>query len=89
MELFTSGDESQTAVINQWIDESDVYLLILGGRYGSMNKKSGKSYIHIEYEYAISKGKPFFALVINEGALKRKVKSKGVDAIETSHPKKS
>ena len=32
MELFTSGDESQMDVIKQWIDESDVYLLILGGR---------------------------------------------------------
>ena len=30
MELFTSGDESQMEVIKQWIDESDVYLLILG-----------------------------------------------------------
>ena len=32
MELFTSGDESQMEAIKQWIDESDVYLLILGGR---------------------------------------------------------
>ena len=35
MELFTSGDESQMKVIEQWIDESDIYLLILGGRYGA------------------------------------------------------
>jgi Domain of unknown function (DUF4062) len=34
MELFTAGDESQMEVIKQWIDESDAYLLILGGRYG-------------------------------------------------------
>ncbi len=32
MELFTSGDESQMEVIKQWINESDVFLLILGGR---------------------------------------------------------
>lgn len=63
MELFTAGDESQMEVIKQWIDESDVYLLILGGRYGSIEPKSGKSYIHLEYEYAIEKGKPFFACV--------------------------
>jgi len=44
MELFTAGDESQMDVIKQWIDESDVYLLILGGRYGTIEPKSGKSY---------------------------------------------
>ncbi|WP_051007944.1 DUF4062 domain-containing protein [Psychroflexus torquis] len=33
MELFTAGDESQMKVIKRWIEESDVYLLILGGRY--------------------------------------------------------
>src|SRR5438067_6382584 len=52
MELFTAGDESQMDVIKQWIDESDAYLLIMGGRYGSVEPKSGKSYTHIEYEYA-------------------------------------
>ncbi|WP_427500748.1 DUF4062 domain-containing protein [Methylomonas sp. MED-D] len=47
MELFTAGDESQMEVIKQWIDESDVYLLILGGRYGSIEPASGKSYTHL------------------------------------------
>ncbi|MCV5233546.1 DUF4062 domain-containing protein, partial [Escherichia coli] len=36
MELFTSGDQSQMDTIRRWIDESDVYMLILGGRYGSV-----------------------------------------------------
>jgi hypothetical protein len=48
MELFAAGDESQLEVIKQWIDESDIYLLILGGRYGSVEKSSGKSYTQIE-----------------------------------------
>ena len=47
MELFTSGDESQMDAIKQWIDESDIYMLILGGRYGSIEPKSGKSYTHL------------------------------------------
>src|SRR5947208_16085775 len=63
MELFTAGDESQMEVIKQWIDESD-YLLILGGRYGSIEPKTTKSYTQLEYEYALSKGKPVFACVI-------------------------
>src|SRR5215211_737347 len=64
MELFAAGDESQMKVIERWIDESDVFLLILGGRYGSIEPISGKSYIHLEYEYAVSKEKPLFAVVI-------------------------
>ena len=60
MELFTSGDESQMDVIKQWIDESDVYLLILGGRYGSIEPKSGKSYTQLEYEYSSAKRNRFF-----------------------------
>lgn len=33
MELFTAGDKSQMETITRWIDESDIYMLILGGRY--------------------------------------------------------
>lgn len=69
MELFAAGDESQMEAIKQWIDESDVFLLILGGRYGSIEPNSGKSYIHLEYEHALSKGKPLFACVIDDAAL--------------------
>ena len=32
MELFTAGDKSQMKIIERWIDESDVFMLILGGR---------------------------------------------------------
>ena len=54
MELFTSSNQSQWDIIKRWIDESDIYMLILGGRYGSIETKSGKSYTHLEYEYALS-----------------------------------
>lgn len=74
MELFKSGDESQKETIKKWIDESDVYLLILGGRYGTIEPVSGNSYTHWEYEYAGEIGKPRFSVVINEEALKEKVK---------------
>lgn len=87
MELFTAGDESQMEVIKQWIDESDVYLLILGGRYGSIDPDSGKSYTHLEYEYALASGMPVFACVINEDAIDRKVHDHGKDMIETDNAK--
>jgi hypothetical protein len=88
MELFTSGDESQMDVIKQWIDESDVYLLILGGRYGSIDPKLGKSYTELEYEYAVRKDKPLFACVIKESALEKKVKTQGLIAIEQENTSK-
>ncbi len=37
MELFKAG-KSQMETIYKWIDESDVYILILGGRYGTVEK---------------------------------------------------
>lgn len=86
MELFTSGDESQMEVIKQWIDESDVYLLILGGRYGSVEAKSGKSYTQLEYEYALDTKKPLFSCVVTESALERRVKEHGSSVLETANP---
>jgi len=88
MELFTSGDESQMDVIKQWIDESDVYLLILGGRYGSIESKTGKSYTHLEYEHAIATGKPYFACVAKEQAQENRVKIHGTSVIEKDNPQK-
>lgn len=85
MELFTAGDESQMDVIKQWIDESDVFMLILGARYGSLEPVSSKSYTQLEYEYAVSTDKPLFACVINESAIDGRVKVAGTSAIETMH----
>jgi hypothetical protein len=88
MELFTAGDESQMEVIKQWIDESDVYLLILGGRYGSVEPRTGRSYTQLEYEYALGLAKPLFACVITEPALEQRVKTYGTSAIETENPQR-
>lgn len=87
MELFSAGDESQMTVIERWIDESDIYLLILGGRYGSIDVKTGKSYTHLEYEYALKQNKPLFAVVIKDQALDEKVKTKGRAVLEDLNPK--
>lgn len=88
MELFAAGDETQMNVIKRWIDESDVYMLILGGRYGSIEPNSQKSYIHLEYEYAVEKGKPLFAVVINEDHLESKIKQHGSTVFEKEHQQK-
>ena len=87
MELFSAGDESQMTVIKRWIDESDIFLLILGGRYGSIEPNSGKSYIQLEYEYALQTDKPLFTVIINENALELKLKKLGSSVMEMEHPK--
>lgn len=87
MELFAAGSESQIETIRRWIDESDIYMLILGGRYGSVEPKTALSYTELEYDYAISQSKPVFAVVITEAALDQKIKADGKEAIETDSPK--
>ena len=86
MELFTAGDESQWTIIKRWIEESDVYMLLLGGRYGSIEPKSGKSYTHLEYDYAVELGKPLFAIVTSDKALDEKVNKVGKNVLELDNP---
>lgn len=62
MEMFPAANEDQWTLIKRVIDESDYYLLIIGGRYGSENKE-GISYTQMEYEYAQSIGKPTIAFL--------------------------
>ena len=62
MELFPALDEEQFEFIKKVIDDSDYYLLIIGGRYGSLSDK-GISYTEMEYDYAIGKGIKVVALV--------------------------
>jgi hypothetical protein len=87
MELIAARDELQMNVIERWIDESDVYLLILGGRYGSIEPKSQKSYIQLEYEYALEQGKPLFALVITENLLDSRARKFGATVYERENPR--
>ena len=89
MELFAAGDKSQLEIIKQWIEESDVFMLILGGRYGSVERDSGKSYTQLEYEYAGSINKPYFAAIADDAYLNEKVRkeTKDVkDVFEQDHP---
>lgn len=72
MELFKSG-KAQWDTIKKWIDNSDIYILILGGRYGSIDQESGLSYTHKEYEYAISKKIPVLSIIMDELLIKEKI----------------
>ena len=52
MEYFSASDDDQFTVIKNLMSTCDYYVLILGGRYGSIEEKSGKSYTQLEYEFA-------------------------------------
>lgn len=62
MELFPAADEDQWTLIKKVIAECDYYLLISGGRYGSIGP-SGLSYTEMEYRYAIDIGKPIIGFL--------------------------
>jgi hypothetical protein len=55
MELFPAADDEQFEFIKKVIDNCDYYVLIVGGRYGSLSA-DGVSYTEKEYEYAVNKG---------------------------------
>ena len=62
MELFPASNEDQWTLIKRVIDDCDYYLLIIGGRYGSTNEE-GKSYTQMEFEYALTTGKPVISFI--------------------------
>ena len=63
MELFPASDEEKWALIKRVIDECDYYVLVIGGRYGSLDPEKGISYTEMEYDYAVEQGKPVMAFL--------------------------
>ena len=49
-----------------------MYCLILGGRYGSVEEESQRSYTQLEYEYAAANHKPLFTIVLDDSMIYRK-----------------
>ena len=57
MELFPAADEDSWSLIKRVIEECDYYVLIVGGRYGSV-ASDGIGYTEREYRYAVEQKKP-------------------------------
>lgn len=66
MEAFCAEDEEQFEVIKKVIDLCDYYILIIGKRYGSINKLKGISYTEMEYDYAVEKGIPVLVFIADK-----------------------
>jgi len=65
MELFPAANEDQWSLIKDVIDDCDYYIVVVAGRYGSIGA-SGASFTEMEYDYAVSKGKPTIGFVHKE-----------------------
>jgi hypothetical protein len=65
MELFPASDESQWELIRRVIDDCDYYIVVVGGRYGSVDD-AGISYTEREYDYALSRGMSVLGFVHGE-----------------------
>lgn len=65
MELFPASDETAWEVIKRVIDGCDYYVVVVGGRYGSVDA-DGISYTEREYDYAVKLGMPVLGFVHEE-----------------------
>jgi hypothetical protein len=63
MEMFPAANEDQWSLITSVIDDCDYYIVIVGGRYGTIDPASGISYTEREYDYAIEQHKPVLGFV--------------------------
>lgn len=86
MELFGAANEEQWQIISETIDSSDYYVLIVGQRYGSIipegQPDAGISYTEKEFRYALEKGVPILAFIIDDAVLVKP------ENIEKDHPEK-
>ena len=58
MEYFNAADDEQFAIIKRLIDDCDYYILIIGGKYGSVHPETKISYTEMEYDYAVAQDIP-------------------------------
>jgi hypothetical protein len=63
IELFPAANDEQWNWIKKVINESDYYIVIVGGRYGTVHQGTGVSYTEMEYRYAVDIGKPVIAFL--------------------------
>lgn len=83
MEYFPAGDAAPFDYIKKQIDEADYYILVVAGKYGSINKDTGISYTEMEFDYAIEKKVPVAVLLF------RDLNKLTVDKIELDNDRRS
>lgn len=76
MELFPAANDTQWEWIKKVIDESDYYIVIVSGRYGSISKETGLSFTEMEYRYAVERNKPVIGFLLEDPS---KIQTKNTD----------
>lgn len=72
MEMFPASNLEQWKFIKKVINKSDIYLVIIAGKYGSEDENEKGSYTEREFEYALKQGKPVLAFLVDDiGKLER------------------
>lgn len=66
MEHFVSNPDRSLDVCLTDVRRCQLYIVLVGMRYGSVDKETGKSYTELEYEEALKNKIPVLAFVINE-----------------------
>lgn len=66
MEQFVSSPDKSLDVCLSEVRRCQLFISIVGMRYGSVDEQSGKSYSELEYEEAVKNGIPVLAFVIDE-----------------------
>lgn len=65
MEQFPASNMSQMEYIKMMLDDCDYYLLILAGKYGTVDT-DGVGFTEKEYDYAIANGIPVMSILIKD-----------------------
>jgi len=85
MESFPASGDEQFEYIRKVIDQSDYYVLVVGGRYGSRGK-NGISFTEMEFNYACEVGLPILVFPHKEPELlpadKRDQDQESLDLLE-------
>ena len=66
MEQFISSPESSLSYCLAEVEKSDVFIVVVAMSYGSVDKKTGKSYTELEYEKAVENDIPILAFILDD-----------------------
>jgi len=80
MEQFPASSMSQMDYIEKMLETCDYYILILAGRYGSVDPADGVGYTEKEYDYAIEHGIPVMSFIVEDIGKLPSEKCEGTDA---------
>jgi Domain of unknown function (DUF4062) len=85
MEMFNAGNTEDLRVIEHAIDQCDVYVVIVGARFGSTKTDDTgveKSFTQIEFEYATRAKKPILGFLMGDAEFKKKRDALPADDVE-------